>query len=362
MKRLSMKKYLIVIAAAAMLAGCAKNETVTPGANAPAEITFTTAPLTKADAQTFAEANLFQTYAYYTATKFDYTASGETFIDWSEVSYGTDSNWRITGKHYFWPKDGGYLSFFSWSLNTSSLKYADGTADPTVTFDPTGGITLSNYVSGNDFMVADPATDQTGNVKTYSHTGVPTLFRHKASQINFKVKTDKAYTGRTFALKEIKFVNVATTGTYVQGSDPTNATASSETWTAGTADRTVAYYTDDTATQLPFDENATAVPANGAVISVNGSAIIVPQGFTDTQTDRILSVTYTITKNGSSKDKTATITMNRLLGGSATVDAGLEKGKRYTITLSISASSEILWNPEVTDWETMEKGVTVTVE
>ena len=342
MKNLLMKKCLIVIAAAAMLAGCAKNEVTTPVVNTPAEITFTTAPLTKALAagqSSFSTSNIFSTCAYYTPADFDYTASGEVFFDWQTVSHNkTNDNWK-TATSYFWPKDGGKLSFFSWSLNTASLKYADGTTDPAVTFDPKSGITLSNYASGNDFMVADPALNKIGNFLTYQYLGVPTLFRHKAAQINFKVKTKKAYTGRTFTLNSISFVNVSTTGTYVQGNNLTGTGAVAESWTAKASDATTVYF--DTG-GLTFADTEVAVTANG-------TSIFVPQSFTDADDTKVLEIKYSITTGSSTVQKTAKVKMNTILGGSATQGTAFQMGKIYTITL-IFSGSEILWNPEVVDW------------
>ena len=339
-----MKKCLIILAAAAMLAGCAEKEVITPEETAPAEITFTTAPLTKADA--FGTDKIVQTYAFYTASTFDYT-SGEEYIPASTVSH-TDDVWK-TEKTYLWPKDGGVLSFFSWSLNSSSLKYNDGT-DPKVTFSATDGITLTDYssVGNNDFMVADPALNLSGNAnKTYYHIGVPTLFRHKASQIAFKVKTSKDYSGRTFKLAGITFANISTSGTYKQGTDPTNVTASTETWTPAASTTTTSYYSSTEGTT--FADTEVTVP-------VNGTSIFVPQDFTETD-GKTVTVTYTITSGTTVTEKSATISMNKLLGGGSTVS--IQKGKYYTVTLIFSVGTEILWNPEVKDWTEESKDVTV---
>ena len=341
-----MKKCLIILAAAAVLTGCAENELTTPEEMSPAEITFTTAPLTKAG--TFDTDKIFQTYAFYTTSAFDYT-SGEEYIPASTVSYGTDDAWRTTGKTYLWPKDGGALSFFSWSLNSTGLKYNDGTT-PKVSFSATDGITLTGYssVGDNDFMVADPALNLSENVKTYSHTGVPTLFRHKASQISFKVKTSKTYAGRTFSVTGISFANVSTSGKYVQGSAPTNSTASTEAWTPDDASgTTTSYYSSTEGTT--FADTEVTVP-------VNGTSIFVPQTFTETD-GKTVTVNYTVTTGTTVTAKSATISMNKLLGGGSNV--AFIKGKYYTVTLVFSVGNEILWTPEVKDWTGVAEEVTV---
>ena len=358
MKRLLMKKYLIVIAAAAMLAGCAKNEVVTPDGNAPAEITFTTAPVTKADS--FDEDNVFETYAVYTAGDYSYstTASWDQFITFSTVRY-SNRTWRIDSDNdgdidsddtsYFWPKDGGKLSFFSWSLNTGELTFADGT-EPNISFANTQGLSLYNYVSGNDFMVADPALNKIENsYYTYDHIGVPTLFRHKAAQIIFYIKTAQDY-GKTFKLKSIAFENVSTTGSYTQGSDPTGS-PSTEAWDADDSYETTYYYNSARGWVIPAI-TAEAVPANG-------TAILIPQSFSDTDGKNLI-LTYTITSGTTTQTKIATVKMNTLLGGSSSQTTALQKGKKYTITLSISSGNEILWTPEVVDWVDEAKTISVT--
>lgn len=355
-----MKKYLIVIAAAAMLAGCAKNEVVTPDGNAPAEITFTTAPVTRADS--FDTDNVFQTYAVYTAGDYSYstTASWDQFITFSAVRY-SNRTWRIDSDNdgdidsddtsYFWPKDGGKLSFFSWSLNTDKLTFADGT-DPDISFANTQGLSLDNYVSGNDFMVADPALDKIENsYYTYDHIGVPTLFRHKAAQIIFKIKTAQSYSGKTFTLKSISFENVSTTGSYTQGSDPTGD-PSTEVWDAVDSKATTYYYYDsDSDWEIP------AITAEA--VKANGISILIPQSFDDGD-GKSLKLTYTITSGTTEQTKTATVKMNTLLGGSSSQTTALQKGKKYTITLSISSGNEILWTPEVVDWVDEAKSISVT--
>ena len=341
-----MKKYLIVIAAAAMLAGCAKTEVMAPDGNAPAEITFTTAPLTKALAagqKTFSTSNVFRTYAYYTAGDFAYTASGEEFIPWTEVRHGSDDNWK-TVTSYFWPKDGGCLSFFSWSLNTGALTYRDGTT-PSVSFDATSGITLADYsCTGNDdFMVADPALSKTGNESIYEHHGVPTLFHHKTAQVKFKVKTKKAY-DKDFTLTGISFTGVSTTGTYVQGNNLTGTAAIAESWTPVASSATTSCYSD--ATGMTFDENGKDVPSNG-------TTIFIPQTFSSGD-GKTLTVTYKIGDIA----KTATVSVNSMLGGDAGVSTAFQMGKIYTVTLVFSGS-EILWDPYEVDWDAAETEIEV---
>ncbi len=332
---------MLVLGLAACSAACSKYEVSTAQESRDAAISFTVAPLTKAgDTKTFSTGNKFQTYAWYSANEFNYTA-GEEFVPASTVSYSGGS-WN-TATTYFWPKDGGYLSFFSWSLNSSSLAFSSG--NPSVTFSVTEGVKVENFSSefNDDFMVADPALNMQANLKTYDNLGVPTLFRHKTSQIAFKVKTAKDYSDKTYTLTGIKFQNVSTTGTYTQGKNST----SSESWTAKESSRTITHYSGG----LVFDDTAVDVPSNA------GTYLFIPQTFKSGD-NKTVTVTYTVKSGSNTSTKSATLDVNTILGGNASVATAFEKGKIYTITL-IFSGSEILWNPQVQDWTDPEKNVTV---
>ncbi len=337
---------MLVLGLAACSAACSKQEVTTLLERGDEEICFTVAPLTKADTKTFDTGNIFQTVAFYTPDSFDYS-EGETFLS-SSVSYNTTSSSWKTAMTYYWPKDGGVLSFFSWSLNSGSLTFLKGT--PSISITPTAGITLTDYSSeGNDdFMVADPALSLTGNSNTYGHIGVPTLFRHKTSKIAFKVKTSETYDDRTFTLTGISFQNLSTSGSYAQGTNPTSTTASTESWTADESTATTSHYSST---------GGMTIPATAADVPSNGTYLFVPQNFTDGD-GKTVTVNYTVKTSAKTVEKSATISLNKLLGGSSTLDTQFEKGKIYTITL-IFSSKQILWNPEVQEWDGAAQAVTV---
>lgn len=348
-----MTKYLSILAAAAMLAGCARTEVILPRESEAAEITFTAAPLTKglaAGQQSFSTSNVFQTLAWYTTGDFDYSG-GEQYVPASMVSYSTaDGSWR-TATPYYWPKDGGVLSFFSWSLNRSSLTFRDRSLSPSVSFSTSEGITLSGYSSAknDDFMVADPALSRSGNASTYEHSGVPTLFRHKTAKLLFKVKAAKDYSGRSFTLTGISLANLSTSGTYVQCSSTSSL---SELWTPDAGTATLTYYSSTSGLTLSTAEQN--IPTTGATY------LFIPQSFSEGD-GKSLTVNYTWnnTTTGTSTAKTATISMNSLLGGDAATSTAFGIGKIYTVTLTFTAG-EILWNPQVMDWDTTEKEISVT--
>ena len=120
-----MKKLFFVVALLAVVASCTKNEVI-PQNDGNKEITYLTAPLTKAHSA-FETTNTFYSYAYLlTSSNWATSSSSSTpYIDEAEISYQT-SVWKA-GQSYYWPKnDGSSLTFFAWSNGTGTLDPAVG--------------------------------------------------------------------------------------------------------------------------------------------------------------------------------------------------------------------------------------------
>ena len=198
-----MKNWIIVAAfASAILAGCTKNEV---RVDMPDQaISFTAAVganITKAmiDDTAYPNGETFGTYAYYLPAGQNWAANAgdaKLYIPKSVVKYTaapstSGYNWT-TETPYYWPSAGSltFFSFSPWSINTS------------VECNTTNGIKITDWdVDANqtvDVMVADVAEDKTANETNpggVGYNGVPTVFRHKLSQIvAFKFNTDKDYT------------------------------------------------------------------------------------------------------------------------------------------------------------------------
>lgn len=344
------KLFLTVLpAAAALIAGCSKNEVATVE-SAPQEITFQTVE-TKA-ASSFLETNKFYSYAYFLEkgkTWAANSASGTAYIANSLIEYNsTDKAWKNATTKYYWPKQGS-LTFFAWSDNTNDPKIETGGG--TLTCANSTGIAVAGYNTttnkNKDLLVADITADQTKNTESYTGKpsgatwaeGVPTVFKHVLSNLVFTVKTDEATTGNVypngmFKLQSIKLKNVKTTGNYTQGSPTANATPWSN---QGTSADLSAY--------------------SGAVISVTKTAqtltpatadyyIVLPQTFSDTTP--VIEIVYTITTEYiSGHPVTEPITVEKDLKSIYT--ANWENGKMYTLNITLGVE-EILWDPDVTDW------------
>ena len=320
-----MKKFFFIAAmVSAALISCTKNEPA-PSMEAQQEITFMTAPLTKAHTE-FNAANRFRTWAFHDQANW---ASSSTT---AQLYLGGDSGleikkvgdvWKNETQSYYWPKT-GQLTFYSYSLNTTGTFLTDATVACT-----NAGITVTGYdIVENldvDFMVADQAANQTANVNTYFTPGVPTLFRHKLSNVIFVMETGADYAGKTFKLQSITLNNVAKVANYAQNPGGTEAWGHTST------------------TNILFTDDATPFAKAGHTPAAKQSYYI-PQTFTDDQTATL--VYEVITDNGSGT-ATETVTVNEKL--STIFGTGWEIGKKYTCTVTITLN-EILWDPAVEEW------------
>lgn len=343
-----MKKLFYFAAAAVALAACAKNEVIPVNSGENQEITFNVAPKTKAGTQTFKTTWNFKAYAYYYAGG-SASATPELYINKAIVSYqtittetGNKSVWK-SNTPYYWPKNGS-LTFFAWTSLKEDVATPENTAVSTfdgVECDATTGIKAEDYdVTANkniDFLVADVAANQTKNINTYGHDGVPTLFRHTLSYVIFNVVTDKEYPStKKFELKSITFKDIANKGNYQQ----IPASPDTKNWTV-TGTKEQAYYTaPKAATGVIITEAPTTLTSNAT------QNYYLPQSFA---TSGSVVVEYWIETNengNKSTDKvTKTIDMNDLF-------TSWDMGKKYTVTLTFKLD-EILWDPAVEDWTTV---------
>lgn len=325
-----MKRFLFIAAMASVaLVSCVKNEVV-PINEDDQEITFMTAPVTKA-AGTFDVGNHFTSWAYYTGdTDWSYPESATSWINGAEIQYVTDK-WKNATMSYYWPKDNGKLTFFAFSDNTGTPALTDAT----VSCAPKTGVTISGFdITKNvnvDLLVADPAKNQKANTDpaTYSKVGVPTLFRHKLANVEFKIKYALADDGVTdFTLTSIYLKGLNTTGTYTQNDGAVDDKVGKWELTSATDN---IKYTDETAN---FTSGVYNLETNA------DQHYFMPQTFDGTQK---IEVIYNAKGTGAEKNHTLTGDLKTIFA------SGWEIGKRYICTITISPD-EILWDPAVESW------------
>lgn len=323
-----MKKFFFIAAmVSAALISCTKNEPA-PSMEAQQEITFMTAPLTKAY-DTFGETNRFRTWAFHDQA--DWTAGSTT----AQLYLGGDAGleiqkiggvWKNDTQSYYWPKT-GKLTFYSYSLNTTGTFLTDATVACT-----NAGITVTGYdIQKNldvDFLVADQAADKEANVTTYYTEGVPTLFRHRLSNIIFKVQTADDYAGKTFVLESITLNKVAKTANYTQVA----GTPADDTWA------------HTTTTDILFSDDASSFSKTTVLTPVAEQSYYIPDTFAED--NETVTIVYNVTTNNGSGTSTEKVTVTKSL---KEIFGSWDKGNKYTCTITVSLN-EILWDPAVEEW------------
>lgn len=322
-----MKKFFFIAAmVSAALISCTKNEPA-PSMEAQQEITFMTAPLTKAH-DTFGETNRFRTWAFHDQA--DWTAGSTT----AQLYLGGDAGleiqkiggvWKNDTQSYYWPKT-GKLTFYSYSLNTTGTSLTDATVACT-----NAGITVTNYdIQKNldvDFLVADQAVNKTANEHKYYTDGVPTLFRHRLSNIIFKVQTADDYAGKTFVLESITLNGVAKTANYSQNA----GTPANDVWS------------HNTTTNIVFTEDASGFSKSSVLTPTAKQSYYIPDTFEDSET---VTIVYNVTTNNGAGTSTEKVTVTKSLKD---IFGSWDKGHKYTCTITVSLN-EILWDPAVEEW------------
>ena len=349
-----MKKLIVLFSAVAALAACSKNEVVPAVSGENVEISYKVAPRTKADPQAFDTKNVFASWAYYLPSGKNWNDNWEDakiFIGKEDeegvtISYG-NKVWRDQTTSHYWPKEGS-LTFFAYSLNRNNLdlKYDSGHTYPIVCHKSQNayGINATIDLKDNknlDLLVAEIAKDKTQNENIYSLNGVPTLFKHKFSRIQFAVKKKEEYTGTTITLNSITFNNVAHTGHYSQFNKEEGDVEFTQDYCKAGDIRTSLVYTT---TDFKVTSATDYVPVTETDETYY---IYMPQDFknvTDAKDIATIEVKYTVTfRNGTSETYIKTLNVKDIFNS-------WEMGKKYTFNLSFSLN-EINYAPAVGDWE-----------
>lgn len=352
----SMRKFVWVAAVAVAVAACAENEKVevsTP-ADVDVPVYFQTAPYTRLTE--FEHTYIFESAAWYLEkgkTWEQNSEEGVKYIPESEISYMSNV-WRSVHP-YYWPKTGGSLSFYSWSLNKENLDFNKG-SKATVTIDRDKGVLLDNFDitvdKGIDFLVAVPALNQTKNQDLYYTNGVPTLFKHKLSSLQITAATQDEYPGKTITVTGIKITGVAKEADYQEGEE--NGQGEWNVIDQWTVDPSAGTYDADF---YDGSDGGTEVSTN--TVTFGGEqTIYIPQDFTG---DEMLEITYEIYDEVSGITETITVKIplkEALKTASGTDDGKFEPGKEYTLNLKFSLEL-VTWDPAVDDWDDETKGVSV---
>lgn len=370
-----MNKIIWISAAVLSVAACAKNEPLRD-TTVDAEVTYAVAPKTKGDGTTpahqeFTKTNVFASWAYYLGPGISWNEKSDDpanvnyypkeYISGAIISNNeqTGYKWKCADKSYYWPKGGGTLTFFAYSLNRDNLTF-NGGESPTSHFECYSSTGINGIIDLDadpnvDFLVAEIAKEKRFNEEnTYYVNGVPTLFKHKLSWIVFNVKAG-SYNGKTFNLKSIKFKNVSHQATYCQVPTSSNPGGFKPTTISNKPD--VVYMNSEQV--IPTDKLTE--------VTKKEHWLYIPQTFPDNAT---IEVVYSITTKVPESDDvvetvTKTIQLNTLFKtvtdqNDTEFPGGWRMGKKYTINLTFTLD-EILWDPAVQDWDVEGTTVNKTV-
>ncbi len=387
-----MKKILFVVFAFVLLASCAEND-VTPILNDNQKIAFQ-AVVGKTATKEIIDELVYPTDVAFGSAAFmhngEWPATAATaglYIKKSPVKY-FETYWSTADSEsgnevkYYWPIDGVYLTFFSFS------PWAELCSDEITTIDNENGITIKNWdVHANqtvDIMVADVAKGQTANTaaNTASNTsewnGVPTIFRHKLSQVvKFEINTEDDYIAaednvngdpavgdmRVY-INSIKIKNVCTKGTYKSGLDMTGVDGG--TWEQSVnnvQDYELVTTSAANPNEIFYNETSFTVENNS-----NKYLLVLPQTFSSNTGDNgavgdedpQIEVVYTVRQyyNAGTEEgeevgfKEKEVTKYVSLHDIHSEDHKWEMNKRitYKLTINLRGNKEIRWSPKVEIW------------
>ena len=323
-------------------------------------------------------AGLYPTTEKFISTAF-YLEDGKTwaanhseaiaYIENATISFN-GTLWRDASRSYYWPHT-GKLNF---------LSYSPAAIQPKTKIDKDTGITIKGWdVNANqniDIMVADVQTEQTSNQNVGTYTGVPTIFRHKLSQIvGFEFNTFEDYAhghdGSTskpyqnedfvFIVKEISMGNLIQKGSYYSSFDVGTAAAKIGAWIPDrSADaKKYTWYKNDEGTKISYSTTS--------MTSIDAKALmILPQTFAnpgkaDPGTVPHLKLVYTQRSYNASSysdtEKTTYVSLYDLFQSSAN-KINLNRQIKVRITFNRQANL-ITWAPDQDDWSDSEFNVII---
>lgn len=280
------------------------------------------------------------------------------------------THWKDASKSYYWPLS-GKLNFFS---------YSPAVIKSNTTVDCNTGITITDWdVNANqtvDIMVADVQTEQTANQNVGLYTGVPTIFRHKLSQIvGFEFNTFEDYAHGNdgaskpyqngdfvFIVNEIQIGNLIQKGTYKSSYDVGTAVAKIGAWIpdGSAVASSYTWYNGSGKEVLYSTSSMTQVTGDLSYIMLLPQTFANP-GEADPKTVPHLKLVYTQRSytSGTYSDvqKTAYVSLYDLFQSSAN-KINLNRQIKVRITFNLQADL-ITWAPDQEDWNDSEFSVII---
>jgi|GEM_PF-6541247 len=239
----------------------------------------------------------------------------------------------------YWPGT-GTLTFFAWTDNTASPSVGN-----VFSCSPENGVKFNKFgILSNrnrDLMVAEIAKDQTckemvtienGGV---SYFGVPTVFHHILSKMEFQVRK-QGLNDKEVRLKEIKFIKFSTNGTYTQLKNGKDRSSGTE-WTGQNGDPGDKtgwefFSCGEGAEGMEVEDGANVVPPkiytkkeSGDTEESDGLYLYIPQPFKGNNNAE-LHIKYTV--DGTDKEAVKSL--------EDVYPDGWEIGKKHIVTITIT--------------------------
>ena len=353
-----MKKLLFFIAAATIVAACAKSQESAPEAS---PISFAPNALqTKAlilpddnadEQNAFPTTETFNVFAFAALDGSTYNYSTPLMDDVNISNQGGD--WKATTGTYLWPAT-GVVDFYA---------YYPGTLDATFVSDedPKGinltGISLGTAIGSQIDPLVGTALAQIATTKPK----VSLVFKHIASQIAvtaYDATTTETLKGK-ISIEKVTFKNMHTSGDYTK-----STTIGKGQWS--NINTTANFVSFEGSEVLAATESFLSGSSFTAAIDNSAAFVVIPDNVvTGTQADQVIEVKYSIaayTINGFDYPATPTQKVDIPLYGRVSANK-FQNGKRYVFHIGISldgANNEIMFSPEVVGWETENiNGITI---
>lgn len=341
-----MKKKLLLgllAAAAVSFTACQKNEVISemPQDNAIGFGTYvgrdaqTKATVTDLAAMKHKDYSGFGVFAYFTGAD-DYStpiATEPKFMCNQLVKY-VASAWEYSPLKY-WPGGGQKISFFAYAPYVSTAgAIITALPDANTGGDPTIGFAVPESVSDQiDLLYAAPVKDATSGEVAF-------VFNHALTRIGFKVKTARTD-------YRVNISSITLTGDFnTVGTLNLNTGAWSGENSETASDSYVLNFT--TATNINYTVGT-------AINATEGYVMTIPTDFT--LSNLSVSVSYTYEYEVSSRVWATAVSDTK----SGTVAVNFEKGKAYTLVMTLDPLTPITFNvTSVTGWDPAD-GTDVTV-
>ncbi len=353
---MSMKKAVLLAAAALSLVACGKTYLDEPVAQNSIGFNTWTNNLTKARVQGSNEFTDGDTFAVYGYKSMSDNTGANTVFNGVTVKTTDGTTWTYDTPR-FW--DSNYDKYTFFAVSPASA-VTGGTVDA-----QTGEITSASFTfdgKNNDILVADKKEVVKGDGPTFFNgfATVPLQFNHVASLVDIKIKKAPAFHSATVSVTAFKLSNIENKGAFSVNDAYTDSHPVA-TWSSlGTGE----YLPADGVLPLTIDEDTNFPSENAAAASdIIKSLIVKPQDFvasngTDPQK---ITLSYKIAVGDESieyNDKNLYLADFDVVDDADQNDTKIgswEPGKHYTLYITIGANA-ISFSASISNWTPADNG------